>query len=53
MTVRELREILEEYDGEMEVVITDVRADDVSDIDKVMINVKKDNPRLALILEEY
>lgn len=51
MTVRELREILEEYDGEMEIVISDVRGNDVSEIDKVMINVKKDNPRLALIPE--
>lgn len=52
MTIRELREILEEYDGEMEIVISEYGCpNDTYEIEKVMINVKKDNPRLALIPE--
>ncbi len=52
MTIRELREILEEYDGEMEIVISEYGyPNETYDIEKVMINVKKDNPRLALMPE--
>jgi hypothetical protein len=52
MTIRELIEILEEYDGEMEIVKSEYGyPNETYDIEKVMINVKKDNPRLALIPE--
>lgn len=52
MQVRELREILEEYNGEMEIVISDYEyPNEVYEIKNVMINIKKDNPRLALIPE--
>ena len=53
MTVYELREILDQYSGEMQVVISDKFGQEVLDIEKVMINYKKDDARLALIPEEY
>lgn len=53
MTVYELREILDEYSGEMQVVIYDKYGQEVLGLEKVMINYKKDNARLVLISEEY
>lgn len=53
MKVRELREILDEYDGEMNVVVSEYGyPNDTCGIEKVMINVRKDSPRLILVLEE-
>lgn len=52
MQVKDLREILEEYDGEMKVVICQNEYLPACDIEKVTIDVKGDNPRLALMLEE-
>ena len=52
MTVYELREILDEYSGEMQVVISDKFGQEVLELEKVMINYKKDDARLALIPEE-
>lgn len=52
MKIRELREILEEYDGEMEIVVAEYgNPNEVYEIEKVMLNVRKDEPRLALIPE--
>lgn len=52
MTIRELREILEEYDGEMEIVISEYDCpNETYSIEKVSMNYKKDNPRLTLIPE--
>ena len=53
MKIWELREILEEYDGEMDIVVSEYKyPNDTYEIEKVMINVKEYNLRLALILEE-
>ena len=52
MNVRELREILEEFDGEMEVTIAEHEYGyEARNIERVVLNVKKDNPRLELISE--
>ncbi|MCI9110600.1 MAG: hypothetical protein HFH47_02160 [Bacilli bacterium] len=53
MKVYELIEILEEYDGEIQVVISDESGQEVLDLAKVEINYRKDDFRLALIAEEY
>jgi len=50
MKVKELKETLDEYDGEMEVIIVDAERD-VYEVLGVTINRKGTQARLALILE--
>ncbi len=52
MQIKELLKMLEEYDYEMQVVISDKSGQEILDIERVELNYKKDDFKLALITEE-
>ena len=54
MKVYELRNILEEFDGEMEIEVAEFGyPDDSVEIERVDLNYKKDIPKMVIIQSQY